>query len=121
MTSLSKNAARIVQSEIRIMSVECEKARGINLAQGICDTEVPEPVRRASKAAIDGGAKSYTRLIGIEDFRRAISRKLHDYNRISADPGTEIVGTLGSTGAFYSSCMALLEPAREVSVFQPFY
>src|SRR5262245_23019086 len=121
MTSLSKNAARIVQSEIRIMSVECEKVRGINLAQGICDTEVPEPVRRASKAAIDGGANSYTRLIGIEDLRRAIARKLRDYNRIAADPETEIVVTMGSTGAFYSSCMALLDPGDEVIVFEPFY
>src|SRR5919109_1162028 len=121
MTSLSKNAARIVQSEIRIMSVECEKVRGINLAQGVCDTEVPEPVRRVAKAAIDGGANSYTRLVGIADLRRAISRKLRDYNRVSADPETEIVVTVGSTGAFYSSCLALLDPGDEVIVFEPFY
>ena len=43
--SLSQRAARTVQSEIRVMSIECEKVRGINLAQGVCDTEVPEPVR----------------------------------------------------------------------------
>ncbi len=103
------------------MSVECEKVRGINLAQGICDTEVPEPVRRASKAAIDGGANSYTRLIGIEDLRRAISRKLREYNHVFADPETEIVVTVGSTGAFYSSCLALLDPGDEVIVFEPFY
>ena len=56
MVSLSKNARGIVQSDIRTMSVECEKVGGINLAQGVCDTGVPLPVRRvttppASKAA----------------------------------------------------------------------
>jgi len=121
MTSLSKNASRIVQSEIRIMSVECEKVRGVNLAQGICDTEVPLPVRRAAHAAIDGGVNSYTRLIGLEDLRRAISKKLQSYNRISANPETEIVVTVGSTGAFYSTCLALLDEGDEVIVFEPYY
>ena len=121
MTSLSKNASRIVQSEIRIMSVECEKVRGVNLAQGICDTEVPPPVRRAAHGAIDGGVNSYTRLIGLEDLRRAISKKLQNYNRISANPETEIVVTVGSTGAFYSTCLALLDEGDEVIVFEPYY
>jgi aminotransferase len=121
MISLSKNASQIVQSEIRIMSVECAKVGGVNLAQGICDTEVPLPVRRAAHAAIDGGVNSYTRLIGLDDLRRAISRKLRNYNRIFADPETEIVVTVGSTGAFYSACLALLDPGDEVIVFEPFY
>lgn len=121
MISLSKNASQIVQSEIRIMSVECAKVRGVNLAQGICDTEVPLPVRRAAHAAIDGGVNSYTRLIGLDDLRQAIARKLREYNRIAADPETEIVVTVGSTGAFYSACLALLDPGDEVIVFEPFY
>ena len=43
--------ARTVQSEIRVMSIECEKVKGINLAQGVCDTEVPEAVRTGAKLA----------------------------------------------------------------------
>ena len=46
MLGLSEIASRIVQSTIRTMSVECEKVGGVNLAQGVCDTEVPEVVRR---------------------------------------------------------------------------
>ena len=41
MLGLSEVASRIVQSTIRTMSVECEKVGGVNLAQGVCDTEVP--------------------------------------------------------------------------------
>jgi aminotransferase len=36
---LSEIAPAVIQSEIRAMSVECDRIGGINLAQGICDTE----------------------------------------------------------------------------------
>lgn len=121
MLSLSRKAAGIAQSEIRIMSVECEKVRGINLAQGICDTEVPEPVQRSAIQAIRSRQNSYTRLDGVAQLRSAIARKMRDYNQIIADPEREIVVTAGSTGAFYSTCMALLDPGDEVVVFEPYY
>src|SRR5438105_5241873 len=103
------------------MSVECEKAGGVNLAQGICDTEVPLPVRRGAEAAIEGGFNSYTRLDGIANLRRAIARKMRDYNKVEADPEHEVVVTAGSTGGFYCACLSLLNPADEVIVFEPFY
>ena len=121
MPSLSKAAAHIVQSDIRTMSVECEKVRGINLAQGICDTEVPFPVRRRAIEAIEGGQNSYTRLDGIGTLRNAIARKMREYNSVICDPDREVVVTAGSTGAFYSACLALLDPGDEVVVFEPYY
>lgn len=121
MLSLSRKAAGIAQSEIRIMSVECDKVRGINLAQGICDTEVPEPVQRGAIEAVRSRQNSYTRLDGVAQLRRAISHKMRDYNHVEADPEREIVVTAGSTGAFYSTCMALLDPGDEVIVFEPYY
>lgn len=121
MPSLSKAAAHIVQSDIRTMSVECEKVRGINLAQGICDTEVPLPVRRRAIEAIEGGQNSYTRLDGIAALRAAIASKMRDYNSVVCDPDREVVVSAGSTGAFYSACHALLDPGDEVVVFEPYY
>jgi len=121
MLKLSRKAAGIAQSEIRIMSVECEKVRGINLAQGICDTEVPEPVQRAAIEAIRSRQNSYTRLDGVANLRRAIAQKMREYNRVGADPEREVVVTAGSTGAFYSTCVALLNPGDEVIVFEPYY
>ena len=50
MIPLSTAAAGIVQSEIRVMSVECEKVGGVNLAQGVCDTEAPLPVSRRTRS-----------------------------------------------------------------------
>ena len=47
MLSLSNRAGHIVQAEIRAMTIECEKVEGINLAQGVCDTEIPLPASSA--------------------------------------------------------------------------
>ncbi|MBI4869978.1 MAG: pyridoxal phosphate-dependent aminotransferase [Candidatus Riflebacteria bacterium] len=118
---LSERAARIVQAEIRAMSVECARVGGINLAQGICDTEVPPQVRAGAKRAVDEGTNSYTRHDGLSKLRVALSRKLRQYNRIEADPETDITVSAGSTGAFYCALLALLNPGDELVLFEPFY
>jgi aminotransferase len=119
--SLSKRADRISQAEIRVMTLECAKAGGINLAQGVCDTEAPLPVRRAAQTAIDLGINSYTRFDGLSELRHAIALKLKEYNGIEADPEREITVSAGSTGSFYCACLALLDPADEVVLFEPYY
>jgi aminotransferase len=121
MLGLSEIASRIVQSTIRTMSVECDKVGGVNLAQGVCDTEVPEVVRHAAEAAIEAGFNQYTRLDGIAPLRSAIARKLARQNGITADPETEILVTSGVTGGFDSACRALLNPGDEVILFEPYY
>lgn len=103
------------------MSIECERVRGINLAQGVCDTELPAPVRGAAHQALDRGCNSYTRFDGIPELREAIAHKLKTYNRLEFDPETEITVSAGSTGAFYCACLALLNPGDEVILFEPYY
>jgi len=119
--SVSKRAARTVQSEIRVMSIECEKVKGINLAQGVCDTEVPEAVREGAKRAIDGGINSYTRADGLAEIRQAIAEKMRRFNGIECDPETEVIVSAGSTGSFYAACLSLLNPGDEVILFEPYY
>ena len=119
--SLSRRSGRIEQAEIRVMSVECERIRGINLAQGVCDTLVPLPVREEAQRGIDNGTNSYTRFDGLAVLRQAIAQKLSDYNGIQADPEADIVVSAGSTGAFYCACLALLDPGDEVILFEPYY
>ena len=45
---LSELAPRVVQSEIRAMTWSAIAMGGVNLAQGVCDTEVPEVVAEAA-------------------------------------------------------------------------
>jgi len=118
---ISNRAERIVQAEIRSMSIECELVGGINLAQGVCDTELPLPVGQGAKEAIDAGINSYTRYDGLKELRYAIANKMKDYNGIDADPESEIIVSAGSTGAFYCTCLALLNPGDEVILFEPYY
>jgi len=103
------------------MSIACEKVQGINLAQGVCDTEVPAPVREGAKHAIDHGINSYTRAEGLTPIRQAIAEKMRQFNGIECDPETEVIVNSGSTGAFYAVCLALLNPGDEVILFEPYY
>ena len=118
---ISQGVERIVQSEIRSMFIECERVGGINLAQGVCDTEVPLPVRMGAQKAIDAGINIYTRFDGLVELRNAIAQKMQKYNGITADPESDIIVSSGSTGAFYCACLALLNPGDEVILFEPYY
>jgi aminotransferase len=118
---LSEMASNVAQSEIRAMTVECDRMGGVNLAQGVCDTELPSPVRDGAIAAIEDGHNIYTRMDGIALLRAAISRKLREHNGIEADPETQVVVTSGATGALYAACLALFNPSDEIILFEPFY
>jgi aminotransferase len=118
---LSEIAPHLVQSEIRSMTVECDRVGGVNLAQGVCDTELPAPVREAGISAIEHGHNIYTRLDGIAPLRAAISRKLADYNGVHANAETQVLVTAGATGAMYAACLALFNPGDEIILFEPFY
>ena len=118
---LSKIAPGAVQSEIRAMSVECDRLGGVNLAQGVCDTPLPAPVEQAAVRAIADGHNIYTRADGIASLRFALAEKLERHNHMTVDPESEIVVTSGATGAMYSSCLALFDAGDEVLIFEPFY
>jgi aminotransferase len=118
---LGKRHEWVVQSEIRNMSLECDKIGGINLSQGICDTEVPVVVRRGAQEAIDRGFNTYTRYDGLDELRKAIAEKQRRFSGMEIDPDKEIVVSAGSTGALFCACFALLDPGDEVILFEPYY
>ena len=103
------------------MTVECDRVGGVNLAQGVCDTEVPHPVVAKAIEAIHQGYNIYTRLDGVAPLREAIARKLERDNRLSVDPDSEVLVTSGATGGLYAAALALLDPGDEVILFEPFY
>lgn len=118
---LSRRCALVTQSEIRAMSLECDRLKGINLAQGVCDTPVPPEVIAGAKRGMDAGVNSYTRYDGIAPLRKAVAGKMKSLYGLEVDPESEVVASAGSTGAFYAACLALLDPGDEVVLFEPFY
>jgi aminotransferase len=118
---LSELAPNLVQSEIRAMSVACDAMGGINLAQGVCDTPVPEPVQTEAVGAIRRGDNIYTRLDGIARLRLAIAAKQRRDYGLEYDPDSEVLVASGATGGLHAAAMALLNPGDEVILFEPFY
>lgn len=117
----SQMAPGVIQSEIRAMSVECDRIGGINLAQGVCDTPVPTPVQEAAIEAIHAGFNIYTRLDGIASLRQAIAAKQRRDYKLEYDPESEILVTSGATGGLHAAAMALFNPGDDVLLFEPFY
>jgi aminotransferase len=118
---LSRRIEGLSQAEIRAMTIACDRVKGINMAQGVCDTPAPRTVLQGAQRAIEQGVNTYTRYDGLAVLREALARKLADYNGVTADPETEITVSAGATGAFHAACLALLNPGDEVLVFEPFY
>jgi aminotransferase len=116
----SKKAQFLQQSEIRNMSVECDKVDGINLAQGICDLPLETVLSASAHEAMCEGENHYTRFDGIDLLRKQIACKSNKFNGIEADADNVIVSS-GATGAFYSACFALFNPGDEIILFEPYY
>jgi aminotransferase len=119
--ALSDLSPRAVQSEIRAMSAECDRVNGINLAQGVCDTDPPQVVAEGAIAAIHAGHNIYTRAEGIARLRRAIATQVARTHGLSVDPDREVLITSGATAAYHAAAMALLNPGDEVLLFEPIY
>src|SRR5947199_1177789 len=121
MNQISDRLRGLVQSEIRRMSRDCERVGGINLGQGICDLPtIPELVEGAVDA-ITANKATYSKFEGIDVLRERIARKAAHYNGIKADPATEVVVTVGSSGGFMAAAMATLNAGDEVILFEPYY
>ena len=119
--TVSRRMADLAQSEIRAMTQACASVKGINMAQGVCDTPVPPIVLEGAEKAIREGYNVYTRFDGLPALREVIAEKMAQYNGIRADPETDITVSAGATGAFHCACAALLNPGDEVILFEPYY
>lgn len=117
---LSDRAQNIAQSEIRAMSILCNEKKGLNMAQGLCDLEIPAPVVEGAKEGIDLGKNTYTSAYGNYKLRAAIAKKQNDFydQGIGVD---NVLVSLGATGAFYATAMSLLNEGDEVILFEPYY
>ena len=118
--NLSKRSQQIFQSEIRAMTKECIKLNGINMAQGVCDLEIPDSVINGAVEAIRAGKNSYSPCEGLAELRSAVADKMGSFYQLDVE-NKNIIISIGATGAFYTTCLAILNPGDEVIVFEPFY
>jgi aminotransferase len=94
---------------------------GINLGQGVCDLDTPRPLVEGVTDAVTGGDRQiYTHYSGLSGLKEAIVSKLERHNGLSFDLD-QVMVTTGSSGAFFTASMVLLDPGDEVILFEPYY
>jgi aspartate/methionine/tyrosine aminotransferase len=109
------------ESVIREMTRLGDEAGAINLSQGLPDFDPPPEVLEAAVKAIRDGQNQYTFPFGSPAFRQAVAAKYARYNRIIADPESEVTITCGVSEALMSTILALTDPGDEVIIFEPWY
>ncbi len=120
--NLSSVTQRFNESVIREMTRISKQISGsINLAQGFPDFPARDDIKEKACDAIKRNVNQYSITWGAKALRDAISAKVKRFNRIDADPETQITVTCGATEAMMSSMRAIINPGDEIVIFEPFY
>ena len=117
----AKRTATFTESVIREMTRIANQHEAINLAQGFPDFPMPEPMKEAACAAINGDINQYAVTWGSAALRIAIAAKYRKWYNMEVDPDREVTVTCGATEAMAAVFMALIDPGDEVIVMEPFY
>lgn len=119
--TLARRTEPFQESVIREMTRLGDETGSVNLSQGLPDYDSPPEVLEAAAAAVRQGDNQYTFPFGTPTFREAIAAKTRRYNRIPADPETEVTVTCGVSEAMMSTILALTDPGDEVIILEPWY
>ncbi|MCX6858063.1 MAG: aminotransferase class I/II-fold pyridoxal phosphate-dependent enzyme [Verrucomicrobia bacterium] len=93
----------------------------ISLGVGEPDKSTPWPIREAVIRSLEKGQTSYTSNLGLEALRILISEYVEKQFRVTYDPKTEILVTVGVSEALDIAFRAVLNPGDEVIYHEPCY
>jgi N-succinyldiaminopimelate aminotransferase len=104
------------------MSILAAETGAINLGQGFPDTDGPEEMKEAARAAItEGRGNQYPPVHGLPELRLAIAEHQQRFYGLTVDPMTDVVVTTGATEAIQSVILAFCERDDEGVVFEPWF
>ena len=118
---ISYKASQFTESVIREMTRLAMEHQAINLSQGFPDFAAPDVLKKAAADAIFADVNQYAITWGAKNFRDALVYKTKKFMGIDIDPEREITVSCGSTEAMIDVLLAVINPADEVVVFEPFY
>jgi aspartate aminotransferase len=118
-SSLQPTAVNAILAEAR--ALEAQGKPLVSLMRGEPDFPTPEHIVEASIRALRNGRTSYPDNRGEKVFREAAAEKLYRDNRLTFDPGTEVLATTGATLGVYAALMAMLNEGDEVLLPDPVY
>src|SRR6476659_2655291 len=113
--------ASFTESAIREMTRVAQQHGAINLAQGFPDFPMPEAMKEAACAAIQGDINQYAITWGAPALRVGIAEKYRRWYDMAVDPERHITVTCGATEAMAAVFLALVNPGDEVIVVEPYY
>lgn len=93
----------------------------ISLGIGEPDFDTPWHVRESTVFSLERGATHYTSNMGLLELRQAIAGYLAKQFKVTYDPATEILITVGVSEALDIALRALLNPGDEVLYHEPCY
>ncbi|MCR4339916.1 MAG: aminotransferase class I/II-fold pyridoxal phosphate-dependent enzyme [Gemmatimonadaceae bacterium] len=121
MMHTATRTATFAESMIREMTRVANRTGAVNLAQGFPDFPMPEPMKDAACAAIQGDINQYAITWGSPALRLAIAEKYRRWYGMEVDPETDVTVCCGGTEAMASTFLALVDPGDEVVVIEPYY
>ena len=117
----ARRTATFTESVIREMTRIASLHRAVNLAQGFPDFPMPDPMKEAACAAINGDINQYAVTWGAPVLRQAIAEKYRRWYNMEVDPDRNVTVTCGATEAMATVFMALMDAGDEVIIPEPFY
>ncbi len=121
-SKLSRQLSGIPRSGIRdFFELVIGRTDVISLGVGEPDKPTPWPIREAAIRSLEKGQTSYTSNLGLESLRVAISEYVTGQFRVTYDPKSEILVTVGVSEALDLAFRAVLDPGDEVIYHQPCY
>jgi aspartate aminotransferase len=112
--------SRTLALSVRVARLRAEGADVVSLLEGEPDLPVPEPILRATEAALRAGRTRYSSSAGLPELKAAIVRKLERDNGVAASVDGVLV-TNGAKQALYEILQALCGPGDEVIVLAPYW
>jgi len=113
------NLKKIKPSGIRkLFDLAQEKKGLVSFGIGEPDFVTPAHIREAAKKALDEGYTRYTPNLGFPEFRKSLTIKLNQKNKISVTP-EEVVVTSGGTEALFFAFYTLINPGDEIIIPDP--
>lgn len=93
----------------------------ISLGVGEPDFDTPWHIREEGIYSLEKGQTFYTSNAGLLDLRRAISDYMYDSLKVSYDPKTEVLVTVGGSEGIDMALRAMINPGDEVILPEPCY
>ena len=117
---IAKHVATLKPSGIRkFFDIVATMDDVISLGIGEPDFTTPEPILEAGIEALRKGETHYTSNAGIYELREAIADLLEEKYRVSYDPETEVVVTVGVSEALYLALTAVINLGEEIIIPTP--